>query len=100
MSSMSIKEKYSPAAWALYEYRITAGDIAANRNPAKSRIGISFELTGRSPLTEETCVAIRELSNGNAELVETVKLRARDSFIERNPHRPERHAWRPRREAT
>ena len=85
------------AALALYEYRISASLIGEHRVPQRSRIGVAFEMQGRRPLTEETLDAIRKLSDGDEQLVTTVKAATRLAFIERNPHRPERHAFRPRR---
>jgi hypothetical protein len=97
MPKRTIKETYSPATYALYEFRISAEQVARARVPSKSRIGISFELMGRNALTEETLDAIRGLSAGNQALAEDVKRLARTSFIERNPRRPERHAFVPRK---
>ena len=97
MPSLTNQERYGPAAWALYEYRITAAEIAEHRVPKRARISVAFEMQGRNPLTEETLDAILELSDGNEELAQRVKAGARQLFIEHNPRRPERHAWKPRR---
>jgi len=97
MPKRTIREKYSPAAWTLYEYRITTSEIADKRRPKKSRTGVTFELTGRNAFTEETAEAILEISDGNFELLERVKGHAREAFLERNPDIPKRRAFRSRK---
>ena len=99
MPREQIKDRYSPASWLLYEYRISHQQIADQRRPKRSRISISFELSGRNALTEETLDAISELAGGNVQLVNDVRRLARESFIERNPQRPERHAFLPKRDS-
>ena len=96
----SASEYYSPASYLLYEYRITAKEVGDHQDPPRSRQAVGFELSGRVPLTEGTLDAILSLSGGNVELVNQITLRAREAFIERNPHRPERHAFAPKKVTT
>ena len=100
MPKRNASEYYSPASYLLYEYRITAREVGDLQDPQRSRQAVGFELSGRVPLTEGTLDAILALSGGNVEVVNQIRVKARESFIERNPHRPERHASAPKKVAS